>query len=138
MLTATHLLPTHCAPTDKNAVTEIRARQPQRYTMSECPELCPISPAEIKRRHRSNFRDLTGFRIGKLEVIGLVNWEDKGRSKWAVKCECGGYELRQHGKTAWKHKKGVFDCCDKCAKKLGVLSYSPERAAQQSKGEFDK
>lgn len=53
------------------------------------------------QEHRHNFKDLTGMRFGRLEVLGFSHMNKFRRATWECKCDCGtiknidGLNLRQ-------------------------------------------
>jgi hypothetical protein len=59
--------------------------------------------------------NLTGYKVGKLTVIGLhyKKYEGKNkRPKWVCKCACGNYVLRKT--KAVKNGKNDSDSCQEC------------------------
>lgn len=74
-----------------------------------------FAPPPLARipRHRPEFVDLTGRKIGRLTVIGYLG-EGKDKSRWLVRCLCGIYECRR-GK-AIKNEKNASDACLRCRK----------------------
>lgn len=109
-------LSTHCWPVDKAAAKELCGDSDSRLFTRWTPyPLSDVSPAEIKRRHQSRFRDLTGMKRGRVTVVGLIEYVEDQRSRWCVRCDCGRYEWRRHSSL----KNGINlqkdDCCDHCA-----------------------
>jgi hypothetical protein len=51
--------------------------------------------------------DLTGWRRGKLTVIGF-----HGKKRWVCRCVCGYYTLRSA--RALKNEHNIQDMCDRC------------------------
>jgi len=65
------------------------------------------------RRVPWNCADLTGTKIGRLTVVGLLDSRshDKG-ARWLVRCSCGDYEARRS--KALKNPNNAGDRCDLC------------------------
>lgn len=66
----------------------------------------PFTKAELKQQC---FVDLTGFRVGRLSVIGAAR-DFKGR--WVVRCDCGKYSTRRA--KSIKNPENVQDRCEHC------------------------
>jgi hypothetical protein len=64
------------------------------------------------------FVDLTGYRVGRLTVIGLSADFDK---KWVLRCDCGIYTTRKT--KAIKNEKNAHDMCDTCRKFYRMKSH---------------
>lgn len=66
----------------------------------------PITKEEFKQQC---FVNLTGFRVGRLSVIGVAR-DFKG--KWVVRCDCGIYSTRRA--KSIKNPENVQDRCEHC------------------------
>jgi hypothetical protein len=63
-----------------------------------------------KMPNNSGFINLTGFKRGRLTVIG---WNDK-KGRWVCRCLCGTYVYRTS--KAIKNEKNKIDACYQCTK----------------------
>lgn len=66
-------------------------------------------PVRALPDNNPNFQDLTGFRFGRLRVIGLAK---DYKQKWVCRCDCGKYTLRKS--KAVKNPENYGDRCDLC------------------------
>ena len=66
----------------------------------------PITKEEVKQKC---FVNLTGFRVGRLSVIGPAR---DFNGKWVVRCDCGKYSTRRA--KSIKNPENVQDRCEHC------------------------
>ena len=117
MLTATNSLLTHCYPVNRDASFLLIPRRQFEWT-TDMPSPCPVSPAEIKLRHKSRFADLTGLRKGTIVIVALLEYKEEGKSSWIARCDCGRYGIRSHYKFLKSVRNGKFDTCPICLKRM--------------------
>jgi len=113
----TDAIRTHNQPVDKMAAKVVFGNPAQRFTSPICPSFCPVSVREIQKRVSSGggkFRDLTGQRLGKILIIGLHLYQERRRSIWIAKCDCGNFEQRNHRFWQKYYRYGMPDACLKC------------------------
>lgn len=102
-------------PVDANAARELR-NAPRRQTTAVCPPLCKVPVEEILRRNPGkSFSDMTGLRVGRLEVVGLFQWRGNRGSEWIVRCDCGMFERMNHNVLKFMHTKQRVLSCHACA-----------------------
>ncbi|MCK5612533.1 hypothetical protein KAR91_62255 [Candidatus Pacearchaeota archaeon] len=59
-----------------------------------------------------NQLDLTGYKVGRLTVIGLSDKKHKKYALWVARCDCGVYTERR-AKTI-RNEANSDDCCELC------------------------
>lgn len=117
MRSPTHDLPTHCWPIDAMAKKELRQPDAMLFTSRKPLPKSPVDPKVVAFRNRSfggSFADLTGQRVGSMEIQHLVMYQEGRRSIWAAQCDCGNWEQRNHRNWIKWHKRGVADACRVC------------------------
>lgn len=88
-----------------NKAPEQKVFSKQLLHTETCP---PILTAEDVRRIL-NMDDLTGKRIGRLQVVGMSR---DVRKRWVVRCDCGAFEMRSARSIRNPENRG--DRCIKC------------------------
>lgn len=64
-----------------------------------------------------NCPDLTGKKLGRLTVVGLLDGSRHAKgARWLVRCTCGDYESRRS--KALTNPKNAGDRCDVCRHKV--------------------
>jgi len=83
-----------------------------RYHASVPPQLIPIPKHQERNK---GFENLIGRTFGHFTVIGYLGKPNpKKKTKWAVRCVCGKYEVRST--PSIKNEKNSQDRCLECKK----------------------
>ena len=72
----------------------------------------PTRPVSRYELSAESFVDLTGWRIGRLTVVGIADLVGGKSMKWVVRCDCGRYSTRKA--KAIKNEQNTQDRCDHC------------------------
>jgi hypothetical protein len=114
------------APINKLAKIGISYIQRSDWTSWECPPLYPGNIIDVlNREHKEGkvkcVEDVTGWKYGKLTVIGFMYKRKTPKSRgfnrdmlFAVRCDCGRYEVRTMYSILRNARNGFHDSCEYC------------------------
>jgi hypothetical protein len=107
ILASAPLNATAAAVTSRSSgIRPLQALSPE-HSWEAPPRLATISAA---LRADPGFVDLTGRRVGRLLVLGLVDGAGKNGAMWACRCACGRYV----GRKTKNLKGGTAIGCNEC------------------------
>ena len=115
VISATDRLQECTRPINRTAALGLATDRKTR-TFNECPTLYPGNFRDLQKRMHKFWEDITGWTtINGMVEVGLISCDNNyEKSKWAVRCSCGRFEIRNGGDFRAKCRRGKPDFCDYC------------------------